>query len=1101
MFVHRSNRVEALFQAMADIVAVPLPDPFAEECIVVPSRGLATWVSMQLAERFGVWAGGDFPFLRRFLHRTLDAVLGRADADAYTAPRLLWPILAELPQRMDDPAFAGLVQFVGPGSDERMRFQLAQRIAAVFDQYTVFRPEMLLAWEHGKDADWQAELWRKLVARLGSNHPAAMARSFFEALGSDRPIPGVLPSRVCIFGVTTLPPMYLQLLAALSERCEVHLFVVSPSREYWAEMRSHREALRAFDQNRGELAWEDRAPHLLASLGSVGRDFQAVLETVVDYREYGPERYVDPGSGQTMLHTLQSDLLHFRSRSPGDRIEVSTSDDSIAIHACHSPMREVEVLHDQLLAQFARDPSLQPHDVVVMMSDVETYAPLVEAVFQRDTADASHIPYCVADRSLRSDSPTIEALHRILAVVGTRVTVSAVLDLLTLEPIAAHFEIAPEDVDTLTAWVTESGVRWGIDAPHRAQHGQPEMAENTWRFGLNRLLLGYAMPGSGISTFQNVLPYDELEGQQTLLLGRLSEFCEILFAASTELAGARPIARWQEDLGTLLDKTLAGPDANAWDVQRIRGVLDELVSEAGQAEFEGALDLTAVLALLSERIEDERTHRAFLGGGVTFCAMLPMRSVPFRVVAMLGLGDEQFPRRSETVSFDHMAKAPKPGDRSRRADDRYLFLEALLAARKQFWVFYVGQSIQDNSEVPPSVVLSDLLDALNESFVGRSGPVARALVVRHPMQPFSPRYFGADPDPRLFSYGASYVEGARALQCEGLRQDVVPFLTERLPALELDDGHELPLTDLVRFYRMPAAALLKRRLGVYLDEWRRDRSDREPMDLLELERWRVGQALLDHQLAGRSAKEAFELLRASGSLPLGTVGRCSFEELEDVVTPILVECAELRAAGPLPDLNVDLKVGRTRLVGTLRSRWPGGTAKTQFARIGAKHRLEAWIQHLVLCLAAPTDQALHTVLVGRGDNRDDVDASRFGPVPAPAPILEQLVDLYWRGQEEPLLFFPRTSWEFCQRFCKTHDAHDAVRAARKIWNAWGNWGDRDEPHVARLFGDQDILDLAFSLFGDADMTFASLAVQIFGPLWQALDQGDAKGCDARSLTA
>lgn len=1087
MFVHRSNRVEELFDAMAHLLAEPLADPFEAECIVVPSRGLGTWVSMRLSERFGVWAGADFPFPRRFLHRMFELVLGRSDPDGFTAERLLWPILAELPALLERPGFAELAHFVAQDATLRNTFALAQRIALIFDQYTVFRPDLVLAWESGRDEHWQAELWRALVARLGSGHPAALARDFIAALESGAPLPRPLPSRVCVFGVTTLPPLYVQLLAAVGLRCPVHMFVLSPSREYWAELRSHREALRDVERGHEVDAREDHGPTLLASLGGVGRDFQAVLESTVDYREFGPERYVDPGE-DSMLAALQSDLLHLRRREPATRRPLAPDDVSIAVHACHSPMREVEVLHDQLLDAFERDPTLRAEDVVVMMSDLETYAPLVEAVFERDPQDPSYIPYAVADRSLRSDSPTIEALHRILALVGTRVTASSVLDLLTLEPVATKFGISAEDVDTLTAWVTESGIRWGIDAGHRRQHGQPELPQNTWRFGLERLLLGYAMPGRGVSTFRDVLPFDELEGQETQLLGQLAELCEILFTASTRLVPPRPLVAWRQELTQLIEQTLEGPERNAWEIQRIRTALDELVAEAGAAGFDGDLELPNVLALLSERMEEERPHRAFLAGGVTFCAMLPMRSVPFRVVCLLGLGDEQFPRRSTSVSFDLVAQKPRRGDRSRRGDDRYLFLEALLAARERLLLFYVGQSIQDNSELPPSVVVNELLEAVTETFRPRADgtPIAAGLVVRHPMQPFSPRYFGADRDPRLFSYASSFVAGARALQDASLRLEVAPLLVERLPAVEFDDGTELPLTHLVRFFRQPAADLLKRRLGVYLDEWQRDRSDREPMELGDLERWRVGDTLLRHQLEGRSPDEAFTLLKASGALPLGVVGRCKFEDLRATVDPIVDEAKRIRDAAPLPDLAVDVRVARNRLVGVIGSRWPLGVCQVQYGRVRAKHILAAWIHHLALCLVAPEDQRHETVLIGRNEKKEEVTMLHFRAVPDARAQLENLVELYWQGLREPLLLFPRTSYAFCERFKKKFDAADALRSARKVWVDRPGRGERDDPYLRRLFGERDVLDPGFRLFDDGK-SFVELAVSVFGPLLQALD--------------
>ena len=543
---------------------------------------MGTWLSQRLAERLGVWAGGRFPFPRRFVDEILRATLGdAAPLSGFSADHLLWPVMAELPEHLEHGAFTEVARFIDhdAGSGGRGQFQLARRIATAFEQYVVFRPQMVLQWEAGREDHWQARLWRSVSKRLGGRHPAALARDLFAALKARRP--AGLPHRVSVFGTSTLPPFYLEVFEALDRYVPVHLFIVSPSNAYWAEVRSDRELLR-----RGELPDDDddAAPPLLASLGGVGRDFQRVLESTADYVEPLGDLYVDPGR-DTLLHALQSDLLQFQ------RSEDTPADPSIAVHACHSPMREVEVLHDQVLDLLARDPSLQPHEIAVLCSDVETYAPLVEAVFERDSSDPTYVPYCLADRTLRADSPIVETFHRLLDLVGGRVTSSEVLDLLTLAPIQQRFHISADDVDTIGTWIAEAGVRWGIDETHRRHHKQPGLRENTWRFGLDRLFLGYALPGQG-ETFGGVKPYDELEGQQTLLLGRFAELCEHVFAFVQRLEEPRSPRNWQQALTELVDALLDGPVESARELLQLRTALDAIATDADEAGFSGAVPLS-----------------------------------------------------------------------------------------------------------------------------------------------------------------------------------------------------------------------------------------------------------------------------------------------------------------------------------------------------------------------------------------------------------------------------------------------------------------------------------------------------------------------------
>lgn len=1081
MRLHRSNRVERLLDALTHVVEPPLPDPLQPECIVVSSRGMNTWLSMQLSERLGVWAGGQFPFPRRFVDDLFAKVAPQGPA--WTDPQqLLWPILAELPELLRTPPFIELRRFVERDDTGRHLFQLAHRIAHVFDQYPVFRPEMVLGWDAGAEDHWQAVLWRVVNDRLGGQHVAASAQDFIDAL--EEAPPQGLPARVSLFGVTTLPPFYVHVLQALDKVVPVHLFVVSPSQEYWAELRRRGMTPEVLDA----------VPPLLVSLGAVGREFQGVLEQV-DYQEDETSLYVDPGQDST-LAALQSRMLHLQGQQT-QRHKPAVGDPSVTLHACHSPMREVEVLHDHLLAMLADDPTLQPRDIAVLLTDVETYAPLVEAVFERQDDDPSFIPFCVADRSVRAENPLVDAFIRIVGMVGGRVTASEVLDLLALEPVQARFGIAADELDRIASWVEGAKIRWGIDADHRGKHGQPKLSENTWRFGLHRLFLGVAMRGDGLEMFADVLPFDEIEGASSELLGRFGQFCEALFAAVLGLEAARPVQQWQQDLEGMLQSLLVDPGAvSQWDPQPLRGALDAIAKDAQAARFEDDLGLEAILELVETRLETDAPPRGFLAKGVTFCAMLPMRSVPFRVVCMLGLSDGAFPRGGRTMSFDAVANDPKPGDRSRRADDRYLFLEAILAARQRVHLSYVGQSIQDNADLPPSVVVSDLLDQLVATIEPPSplpdtlAGVREVVRVRHPMQPFSPRYFGADPDPRLFSFSHDYCEGARALLDPSKTHGRPALLTEALPdPRALDPGAAtLSLDRLLKFYKLPVADLVKRRLGVFLENRdSRDYSDREPMEVAGLDDWRLGDTVLHHELAEMDQDDSLALTRAGGLVPLGTPGACTHEETHRAVSPLIAAAGASRQGDALEPLLIDLPFAETRVVGTLGERWPSGRVHLQYSKRQPKSLLQLWIQHLCLCAMAPDDQALRSTLVARAQRKDTPpEVCAFGPVAGAAELLGDLCELYWIGQREPLLLFPTASHNYMAEFRTSGDPQSAR------WKATNGWQDRSferkDPHVQRVFGDDDVFRPGYSplrvplVAGDA----AAVAQRVFGPLLDAL---------------
>jgi exodeoxyribonuclease V gamma subunit len=1108
--------MEELSRALAEVVRVPAGARFEPEIVVVQSKGMERWVGLEMSRRLGVWANARFPFPRAFVDELLDTVLDEpAEArQRWERDSLTWTVARLLPELAQRPGFALVARNLEDDPNGTQRHELARRIADTFDQYTVFRPELVAEWEGGAGDDWQAVLFRAVVGAIGPHHLAARARRFSAFFQDERG--ARLPARACWFGLSSLPPIHVSLLARLAERSEVHLFMLSPSQEYWAEIRSKRELWRAARAApEGELHLSEGNP-LLASLGRSGRDFQRVLESVVDYADAGIARSVDPGK-RTLLAALQSDVLSLTLRGDGPgrapRLSVTTEDDSIEVHSCHGPMREIEVLRDRLLLLFDTDPTLEPHDVVVMMPDVDRYAPLVDAVFGVEPGSPSYVPYRIADRSVRADSEVAGALLAVIATISGRFKASEILDLLQLEPVRLRFGIEAEDVARIQRWVHASGVRWGVDAEDRHAAGQPPISEHTWRFGLSRLLLGWAMPGHGTRLFAGALPYDDVEGEAAEVIGRLAELAETLMAARERLAAPRPMSEWKIALGELASATLAAPPKEDWQLRRVRETIAEIAARAELADFCEPVTLEVVSSLVAERLETDRTTHDFLTGGVTFCALLPMRSIPFRVVCLVGLSDEDFPRRDRRAAFDLVGRDPRPGDRSLRDEDRYLFLEALLAARERLIVTYVGRGIQDDRPRPPSVVVGELLDAIDDGFClapatpeprgkRRSRrvvpeeqmalPFAEAprsegrrpserIVLAHPLQPFSPRYFGGDDDPRLVSYASDEAEGARALARAKTR--LLPFVREALA--EPDRAASVDVDQLARFFENPARGFL-RRLGVDLEERAELVQDREPIDPGALEQYDVGQRLVERALRGESIPEAESLLRAEGLLPIGSPGRAWFAELAPEAETIARAARALGGADKLGPHPLEIVLGETRVTGTLGGLFCDAQLRCSYSRLKAKNLIALWIRHLALCAAPPAGHPRRSVLVGRprGAGERGVACGVFGPVDRERAEheLARLLALYRVGQTFPLALFPASAEAYAVR-ARAGDVEAALAAAKKTFEGDFGFGESKDPSVERLFADTDPFDPARA------PSFEELARAVFDPLSEHLTEG------------
>jgi exodeoxyribonuclease V gamma subunit len=1098
--VYRSNRMEKLAEALGDVLSEAAGDALAPECVLVPGRGVAQWLSLRLAERFGVWSNVLYLYPRNFVSWALDRVLGKPGKAlaALDPERLLWTVFSATEPLLERPEFAALRRYV-EGDPTRVRyFELCRRIAFTFDRYATYRPDLLQSWEKRKPSDptelpqlalfagakddeqaWQPILWRALHERLGPIYAGALERRFLRSLQQSQRLAN-LPARFSCFGVTHLPPSYARILVGLCPHVPVHMFQLRATEPAAPGERASGRGWGGSLLARGRGG---RGNPLVESLGALALDFDAVLEQElaqqsVDTRVF--DLYA-PSSGPTLLARLQRQILHNRPpRAPEEAPAASALDDSIRIHVCHSPMREVEVLHDQLLDLLAAGRGIEPRDVVVMLPDVEAYAPLIEAVFRRSPGDALAIPFSIADRSVQLAAPVVDALGRLFTLAEQRFSTPQVLDLLALDVVAARFGITPRDVEVLTGWLTRANVRWGRDADHRAAHGHPHSDKTSWHFGLSRLLLGYAMENEPPALVGGVLPAPEAEGLEAAALGKACDFVEALFEATRALGGEHTPGAWPEVVGAALDALCLNDADTAWQHQEVREALASLADNAREAGYSEPIGGAAYRELLFATLDAARPARGLLMGGVTFCSMVPLCTLPFRVVCLVGLGDGELPRRELSTDFDLIAHSPegrRVGDRSRRSEDRYLFLEALVSARERLIITYTGQSIRDNAALPPSVLVSELCDQLAALCPAAPGddPLA-SVVVRHPLQAFSPRYFDAR-DARLFSYAEHYVAGAAAA-----RAGPAPaFFASPLPATPAGDA--LGVSDLVRFYQNPTAHLLNRRLELFLRERDLDVPDREPQELSGLDRYAAGHELLELMLDDVPSERAKELILATGALPLGSPGELDFLDIHASASLIAEQVRGARRGAPRPALNIEQRLPSGRLLlGNLPESFGTGLIEHQFARVRAKHLLGFWIRHLVLCWLSAPGQHLSSCLIGRPPEGSGVVRHELSRVADPARVLDALVARYDEGQAQPLLLFPATSRLFAEQYGKKQKpGWDLASQVLREWRREAS----GEPHLARVFIVDRQLQGPFQA-APGQTPFEVLALEVFGPLLEHL---------------
>ena len=892
--------------------------PLENEVFLVQSNGIAQWLKLALASDptadgtgggCGIAAAMDFQLPSRFLWQVYRSVLGKEqvpEISPFDKSRLIWRLMRLLPELIHQPVYAPLSRFLQNDADLRKRFQLAERLADLLDQYQVYRANWLKCWEGGQDIlttrqgdsqplkpedRWQPDLWRALLADVTASLAdaemefhmgrAAVHAAFLKkaAQWPEGKTPTGLPHRVMVFGISSLPQQSLEVLAHLGRWIQVIVCVPNPCQHYWGDIIPDKDLLRpkhfrhsvpqGWPSNIREEQLHQYAQPLLAAWGKQGRDFVRLLseydspDSVVQYQGYyttlgQPVDVFVANDRRTLLEQLQDDIRDLRppdeARKEAKCIDPSI-DRSLRFHVCHSPQREVEVLQDQLLAAFNDDPTLKPRDVIVMVPDIEVFAPSIQAVFGRlGRDDARYLPFTIADQGQLKVDPLLKGLEQLLNLPQSRLGVSEIMGWLEVPAIRQRFGIDESAIPTLHRWIQGAQIRWGLHADHRRRLELP-MADdnqgppqNSWLFGLRRMLVGYALGNTG-SEWQGIEPYDEIGGLEAALLGPLVLFIERLEISWQTLQQPATVAEWRQRLNQLLTDFFSPRSSrDGFTLTRLRQALQEWETTCEEAHLAENLPLSVVGPYWLSLMEDRGLSQRFFGGDITFATLMPMRAIPFRRVCLLGMNDGAYPRSHPPYDFDLMGRDMRPGDRSRREDDRYLFLEALLSAREHLHVSWVGHSITDNSERPPSVLVGQLRDHIRSVWRLADGdPVDNTLLDQlttvHRLQPFSPDYFPVDPhQSRLFTYASEWQPGS---------VDASAALPSALPPLTREEP--LTLSELATFLKNPVKTFFRERLKVVFDQDDPATEDTEPFMLNGLQSWKLQDELIQVQ---REAMEA-----------------------------------------------------------------------------------------------------------------------------------------------------------------------------------------------------------------------------------------------------
>ena len=940
--LYQGNDLNRLAGRLARILK-ETDDPLAREVVAVPNPALGRWLMLRIADVNGFCPDIDLPLPGRFLYQEifnpLQGVEGQRDISSFLPEVNRWRIHALLgtlkSERVD--------RFVS--GDVRKRWQLAGRMAELFDSYMTCRQEMLEDWQIAHpDRDWQKQLWEDL-SRDRTDSFAALCRRFLSVRTFK---PG--NRRYFCFAVSTLPAVHLDCILKLAQTTEVHFFMFNPCCELWDDAVARKWSAEETDSG------FPVCNALLGNNGRLGRDF---LRMMLDKTEWNTEElFVRDRTPGTLLTAIQKDIEE--NREPDGPL--LPADGSVSVQVCHSPMRETEVLYDCILKAFADFKDLKPGDVRVVVPDLETYAPYIDAVF----GVQPNFPFEIAEKPGRGLHPEYRAFETLLKLPGSKYKTSEVMPLFTCEAFRRKFGLSESDVEILTELLRNAGVAWGLTESSR--EAMDEKYLYSWRFAFDRLVFGEVMnPSDRPVEMNGKICYPEFSAENRHeIVGALGEILDGLETFDAKIReGDRSFEQWidllRETAAVFFDDTQAV----------LAGVLSEVERSFPPEGVAGqTFPFEIIRAVLLERFEAGVVSGNPVSGRIVFCRFQTFGGAPARVIGLLGMNDGIFPRRDDRVGFDLAALTFERGDRSKRLEDRFAFLQTLLAARDRLIVTYTGRSEKDNSEIPPSLVVGELLDSIRQ-YTGEE----KTVVTEHPLHPFSPKYFqGNGP----VTYSQSYYKLARQI---GGSFEFPPVDPVEVPAVET-----VSLDELVGFLADPVGSFERNTLGANAGQNRNpDLPDEEPFEISALDRYLFVEELLKNPDPENFWKRNY----GSGRLPYNPVE--VRQEVEGAAEAIREKLERLGAGKLLPPQPVRIPVGGFEIVGTLTGLRENGF---QIVARPAKAKLKDLIRLAICHLAAERNRrtcGIYSDAVVEVGTLADVS-------------FEAILELYQIGRTRPIYF-------------------------------------------------------------------------------------------------
>ncbi|MFH1727964.1 MAG: exodeoxyribonuclease V subunit gamma [Pseudomonadota bacterium] len=1040
-----SNKLENLSAELCKNFDFFDADLLKSHSIIVQSKGMQKWLSLQIAENLPVCANIDFCFPSHFISKLFSQFNSDFSKDFLLDKEIIfWKLF----KNIKEDSFSNieiLSSYLADGNTELKAYQFSRKLAHLFDQYIFYRPEMIKLWENQKDTSWQSQLFYQIASDGNFQHMGKVKNSFMQHLSSGQGIEK-LPKQINIFGISYMTLFHLEIFRALSAFSEVNFYCLNPCAHYWFD-------IVAAKYESEELYFES-GNDLLSFLGQLGKEFLFNL-----YKDCSEDIsiFTEPPR-QTLLSCIQNDIFNLANNN--EKHEIAEFDDSIQVHSVHSKMREIEVLYQYLLSCFEKDKDLEAKDIIVMAPDIEEYVPHIEANFELEANNNSKIAYSISDNSYSSCSELVQAIFMLFAFEKARFTSQEVMDFLETRSVRIRFGLSLNEIIIIKDLVCEAKIFWGINGDFKRKFKLPTTKENTWESGKNRLIQLFN---------ERKIIIDEKEVSliqaKPKLIDSFNKYLDKLFFYTEKFNHEKTVSSWLTLFREILDEFFEVLDNEADVKENILAIFNKLEDNSTKTAFIKELNFETMFALFKDELNNEKAYSGFLSRGITFCSLLPLRSIPAKVICLIGMDAGKYPRLSQKLSFDLMAKKRFVCDRDRKRDDSYIFLESLLSARNKLFISYQGQDVKDNSMKLPSGLVDNILDYIESNYFIKDRILVESIFYKHPISSFSSLYFHENS--KFINYSVDSFNIARELISQHTSDSNI------LGEIEFPEigksFEELDLKDLVNFYSNPSKHFLNKRFNIYLELKNELLSEVEPLRLESLSKYKVLEKLLKSIVDLNEEDNRYENIKTMGLLPHGEIGKACYANLGNSVSIIKENIKKLNINEKRPDIQFELSINKLKIKGSLSSIYNIGQVSFPSGKISQKYILKAFINHLFLCMSNETEVEKETYII------TEEKIIKLNKITDPKKVLDEFISIYLKGMCIIIPFFPEASYRYANAIIKGENEQKAVNSVRKFWmNNYQEYSEANNIYYKKFFNNFDF----------NNNNFKDISLKIFKPIYE-----------------